>query len=178
MAKSPIGEARENVERASEETREYTRRTAEQARDFAERGAKQANDAANYGFAWMRELANQSVAQSKVVFEGFFTTARRTFETLDQQAAEVRRGSISFAEEAFANTFDFAQKCARVSSPQDVAKLQTEYLERQAQIFADHSKDLGQKMMQVADEAAKSTMAGMQATGEQVRRRAENLTVG
>jgi hypothetical protein len=178
MAKSPIGEARENSERASEQVKEYTRRTAEQARDFAERGAKQANDAANYGFAWMREFADQSVAQSKVVFEGFFMTARRTFETLDQQAAEVRRGSISFAEEALANTFDFAQKCARVSSPQDVAKLQTEFLERQAQIFADHSKDLGQRMMQVADEAAKNTVAGIQATGEQARRRAENFVAG
>jgi hypothetical protein len=174
MAKSTSGEAREAAESVSEHTREHVRRGVEQAQETMEQSAAQAREAANYGLGWIRDFAEQSVAQSKVMFDGFFTTACRAIETFDQQAAEVRHGSISLAERALANTFDYAQKCARASNPQEMAKLQSEFFERQAQIFADHSKDIGQKMMQAADQTAKTTMAGIQSTGERAWRRAES----
>jgi len=179
MAKRPSRESRKTAKRMSAKAKHDTRRSNERARQWAEEGTRHATEAANYGLDWMRDFAAQSLAQSRVVFDGFFHTARRTFEALDQQATDVRHGSMSLAEEAFASTFEFAQKCASASSPQGAAKLQTEYFERQAQIFANHSKDLGQKIMHTADKTAKSTISGMHATGEQARRRAmQTLPIG
>ena len=57
---------------------------------------------------WMREMTEQNLDQSRIMWEGFLTTARKAYEGLDQQLSETRRRSMSFAQETLSNGFDFA----------------------------------------------------------------------
>jgi len=58
----------------------------------------------------------------------------------------------------------------RMREPQELAQLQSEFVSRQAQVLGDQTKELGQSMMQGADEVANTTM---QEVAESSRRRSE-----
>ena len=58
----------------------------------------------------------------------------------------------------------------RMKEPHELARLQSEFVSRQAQMLGDHTKGLGQSMMQSASEVAKTTIEG---TAESSRRRSE-----
>ena len=137
--------------------------------DFAHQNAERAMQATSYGMNWMREIAEQNLNQSKATVESFLTITRKALDGLDQQASAVRERSMALAEETFQNTFDFAQKLARLREPQELAQLQSEFVSRQAQLFGDQTRELGQKIMQGANDLAKSAEGAVEST----RRRSE-----
>src|SRR5262249_8402669 len=124
---------------------------SEQGREFGQ-NAERVMQAANYGIDWMRDLAEQSLNQSKAVFDGFRTPARTSGDTIDQQASDVRERSLALATETLSNSFDFAQRLLHVREPQEVLQVQSEFLSRQAQMFADQAKHLGGTFAQAAHE--------------------------
>jgi Phasin protein len=63
------------------------------------------------------------------------------------------------AEETLSNAFDFAQKLVSVREPQQLATLHSEFVGRQAQIFADQMKDVGQKIMHGTNDLADAAMS-------------------
>jgi hypothetical protein len=131
--------------------------------DFARQNTEQATD-------WMRAIAEQNLNQSKAAFEGLLSVARNAVRDVDQQAAVICEHSMSFAEETLSNTFDFAHKLLRMREPQEFAQIQGEFVSRQAQLLGDQTKELGQKIMQGAQDAAKSVR---EASAESSRRRSE-----
>ncbi len=137
--------------------------------DFAHQNAERAVQATNYGMNWMREIAEQNLNQSKVAVESFLTITRKAIDGLDQQASAIRERSMALADETFQNTFDFAQKLVRLREPQELAQLQSEFISRQAQVFGDQTRELGQKIMQGANDLAKSAEGAVEST----RRRSE-----
>ena len=137
--------------------------------DFAHQNAERAMQATNYGMNWMREIAEQNLNQSKAAVESFLTITHKAIDELDQQASAIRERSMALAEETFQNTFDFAQKLVRLREPQELAQLQSEFVSRQAQVFGDQTRELGQKIMQGANDVAKSAEGAVEST----RRRSE-----
>jgi hypothetical protein len=137
--------------------------------DFAHQNAERAVQATNYGMNWMREIAEQNLNQSKVAVESFLTITRKAIDGLDQQASAIRERSMALADETFQNTFDFAQKLVRLREPQELAQLQSQFISRQAQVFGDQTRELGQKIMQGANDLAKSAEGAVEST----RRRSE-----
>ena len=135
-------------------------------RDFVEQSTESAMQVRNHGMDWMLGIAEQSLNLSKAAFEGYLTTARKTAESMNNQASEMRERSISLATEALSNNFDFANMVVHVKEPREVLQLQSEFLSRQAQTLADQAKELGQMMVQSANTASRST-------AEQMRRAAE-----
>ena len=119
----------------------------------------------------MRAIAEQNLNQSKAAFEGLLTIARNAVRGVDQQAAAIREHSMLFAEETLSNTFDFAHKLVRMREPQEFAQIQTEFLSRQAQVLGDQTKELGERIMQGVDDAAKTALEGT--TDVSSRRRSE-----
>jgi hypothetical protein len=124
--------------------------------NFPEQNTERAMQVATYGMDWMREITEQSINQTRTVFEGFLTAARKAVEGIDQQACEIRDRSMSLAAETVSNSFDFAHKVIRASEPQELVELQTEFISRQAQALADQSKELGQSIAQGAKVAGKT----------------------
>ena len=114
---------------------------------------------------WIRAIAEQNLNQSKAAFESLLTIARNAAGGVDQQAAFIR-DSMLFAEETLENTFDFAHKLVRMKEPQEFARIQTEFLGRQAQVLAGS----GQRILQDVNDVAKTTLEG---AAESSRRRFE-----
>ena len=114
---------------------------------------------------WIRAIAEQNLNQSKAAFESLLTIARNAASGVDQQAAFIR-DSMLFAEETLENTFDFAHKLVRMKEPQEFARIQTEFLGRQAQVLAGS----GQRILQDVNDVAKTTLEG---AAESSRRRFE-----
>ena len=114
--------------------------------EFTQQNSERAMEAANLGMNWARELAEQSLNQSKVVLDGLFKVTRKMAEEFDDQASAIREHSTSLIEKTLSNTFDFGHKLARLSEPQELVELQSEFLSRQSQAIADQTKELGQKI--------------------------------
>jgi hypothetical protein len=138
--------------------------------DFAQQHTERAVQVTNYGMNWMREITEQNLNQSKAALDGLLMVTRKAADGIDQQACALRERSLSLAEETLSNTFDFAQKLVRMKEPHELARLQSEYVSRQAQVLGDQTKELGQLIMQGASEVAKTTIEG---TAESPRRRSE-----
>ncbi len=100
--------------------------------------------------------------------DGLLMITRKAVDGIDQQASAIRERSMSLADETLSNTFDFAQKLVGVREPHELAQLQSEFIKRQSQVFGDHTEDLGQDIMQGANE-----MANIQGVAESSRRRGE-----
>lgn len=143
---------------------------AKSPNDFAQQNTERAVHATNYGMNWMREIAEQNLTQSKVALESLLMITRKAVDGIDHQASAILDRSMFLAEETLSNTFDFAQKLARMKEPQELAQLQSEFVSRQAQVLGDQTKELGQSIMQSASAAAKTTLEG---AAEPSRKRSE-----
>ncbi len=122
-----------------------------------EQNAERAVEAANVGMDWLRQTTEDSLHQSKAMVEGFLSAARRTADTFDQQVSDVRERSMTLATEAFSNMFDFAQKAIRAKDPQELLKLQSEFISQQAQAVAEQSKQLGESISRAANDVGRMT---------------------
>jgi hypothetical protein len=127
-------------------------------RAFADRSAAHTMDAANFGVNWFREIAEQGLNQSRAVLDGYLAISKKAVDSVDRQATDMNKRSMLIAEETLSNAYDFAQKLVSVREPQQLATLQSEFVSRQAQIFADQMKDVGKNIMQEATDAADTTM--------------------
>ena len=73
--------------------------------------------------------------------DGFLMIARKTLDGVDQQASVICKSSMLFAEQTLSNTFDFAHKLLRMKEPQELVKLQSDFVSRQAQLAGDQTKE-------------------------------------
>jgi len=128
------------------------------SRAFADQSADQAMNAANFGANWFREIAEQGLNQSRAVLDGYLSISKKAVESVDRQTTDVSNRSMLIAEETLTNAYDFAHKLVSVREPQQLATLQTEFVRRQAEIFADQMKDVSENMRQETADVAATSM--------------------
>jgi hypothetical protein len=126
--------------------------SAAECRDFAEQNTERAVQLTNYGINWMREIAEQNLEQNRAVVQNFLTIARNAVNDTDQRMSDFWQRSMLLAEE----TLDFAHKLVHVREPKELAHLQSEFLNQQAQALVDNAAEFGQNIMREADEMTKS----------------------
>ena len=114
--------------------------------EITQQNSERAMQATNLGMHWALELAEQSLNQSKVVVDGLFKVTRKMAEEFENQTSATHEHSTSLIETTLSNTFDFGHKLSRLRGPQELVELQSEFLSRQSQAIADHTKELGQKI--------------------------------
>lgn len=144
----------------------------EQARAFTAQNTERAMRATNYGMDWIRQLAEHGLDQSKVIFESLLNSAHASADTVDQQAAVTRERSLALVSQSLSNGFDFAHRLLRARDPHEVAQLQSEFLSQQAQALAEQAKELGQVIVQGAEDVGRQTLDQAQSNAESVRRKA------
>lgn len=110
----------------------------------------------------VRSFAEQSVEQARRAFEGFVTASQKAATVLEGQASvaqtgvkDLRQRSMMFAERNVASSFEFAQKLVRASNPEEVMKLQAEFVKAQMQALTEQAQELGQSATKAAMEASK-----------------------
>lgn len=127
---------------------------------------------ANFGLSWAREFAEQTLNQSKAALDGFLKASNKMAEDFESQSFAIREHTTALTEKALSNSVDFGKKCLRVKEPDELLQLQTEFMSQQAQIFAEQTKEFGQKI-QSATQAAYSTLADTARKTEQSITRAD-----
>jgi hypothetical protein len=133
--------------------------------DFAA-ATERAMETGNEGMEWFRAMAEQSLNLSKAALDGYIATARKTADTMNNQATEIRERSLSLANEAMSNTFEFANRVMHVKDPQEVLRLQSEFLSRQVQTLSEKANELGQLVAQGVNTASRAAAEQMHKAAE------------
>ena len=100
----------------------------------------------------MRDFAERSVAQARKAFEGFIGAVQKAAETVETTpgmpatAKETSAKAISYAEKNVTAALDLAEKLVHAKDPQEVLKLQTEYVQAQMASIQEQTKDFGDSM--------------------------------
>ena len=125
---------------------------------FAQQNAERAMETANFGLRWAREFAEQTLNQSKAALDGFVKASNEMAKDFENQSSAIREHTTALTEKALSNSVDYGKKCLRAKEPDELIQIQTEFISQQAQIFAEQTKELGQKI-QSATQAAYNTLA-------------------
>ena len=110
----------------------------------------------------VRAFVEQSVSQARTAFDGIAQAANEAVAQWKGQAEAARAGaseiahkSMAFAEQNMSSTFDFAQKLMHARDPQEVMRLQSEFLANQMRVLSSQAQDLGQSAAKIVMDAAK-----------------------
>jgi hypothetical protein len=125
---------------------------------IAQQNAERAMESANLGLNWAREFAEQTMTQSKVALDALLKASNKMAKDFESQSSAIREHTIALTEKALSNSVDFGQKCLRAKEPDELIRLQTEFMSQQAQIFAEQTRELGQQI-QSATQASYNTLA-------------------
>jgi hypothetical protein len=128
--------------------------------ELAQQTTQRAMEATNFGVNWVREIAEQNFDHTKGAVESFLTVSRRAVDGLTQQGSVIREQSMFLAEKTLSNTLDFGNKLLRVKEPQELIRLQSEFMTQQAQLLAEHTKNLEQSIVQTTNEMTSAQKAG------------------
>lgn len=125
---------------------------AKVAEEMVQQTTERAIEATNFGVNWVREMAEQNFGQTKDAMESLITATRRTVGGLNYQGSVIYQHALLLAEKTLSNSLDFGNNIVRAREPQELIRLQSEFLAKQAELFADHAKKLEQSIVQTTDE--------------------------
>jgi hypothetical protein len=125
---------------------------------FAQQNAERMIESANFGLTWTRDFAEQTLNQSKAALDGFLKDSNKIAKTFESQSSAIREQTTLFTEKALSNSVDFGQKFLRAKEPDELVRLQTEFMSQQAQVFAEQTRELGQRI-QTATQTSYNALA-------------------
>ena len=143
---------------------------ASNPQDFAKENIDRMTNAAGSGANWMAQFTDFNLRQSMAALDGMLTMVRHATAGFGHQAAMMREHAVAIAEQAVENTSEFSNRMVHLKDPLEWAQVQSEYLSRQAQVFAEGNRKLGEALMR-----EQSAMAGeaMEQGRAQARRASE-----
>jgi len=104
----------------------------------------------------IRTFAEKSVEQAKKAVDDFLAATHQAVAKVEASSNTVQSGALdlnkkvlTLAEENIASVFEHAQKLVQAKDPQEILKLQGDYLKAQAASF-------GEQVRQIGDAAAKT----------------------
>jgi len=110
----------------------------------------------------VRAFVEQSVSQARSAIDGIVQAANKAVAQWQGQAEAARAGaseiahkSMAYAEKNMEATFDFAQKLMQAKDPNEVLRLQSEYLNHQMKTLSTQAQELGQSAAKIVMDAAK-----------------------
>jgi len=134
--------------------------------NFAEEGLQRGVDAASFGANWMAELTDHNMKQGMAAMDGMLQIVQRAMAGFGHQASMVREQSVTIAEEAMENAAQYGHRIVHLKDPLEWAEVQSEFLSRQAKVFAEGNKKLSEKLIRETGEMAHAAM-------NEARRRSE-----
>ena len=98
----------------------------------------------------MRDFAEKSVEQARRAFDGFMGAAQRTVDTMENagntvqaNAKDATRRTLSYAEQNVAAAFDLAQRLVRARDIQEAMQIQAEFVRSQFNAMQSQVKEFG-----------------------------------
>ncbi len=110
----------------------------------------------------IREFAEKSVEQARQAFDDVMAAAQQAVSSAEESsesfqsgAASLGKQALDYAEENMASAFDFAQKIVNVSDPQEIMRMQTEYLKTQMTALGEQARGLTDTAAKTANDIGK-----------------------
>ncbi|HVY00145.1 MAG TPA: phasin [Pseudorhodoplanes sp.] len=111
----------------------------------------------------MRQFVEQSVGQAQQAFDSFMAAAKSAVSGMEDRASAARAGAkdvtakaISYAQRNIAASFEHAQKLVQAKGPEEVLKLQGDFVKAQMQTLNEQARELAE----LASRAAAKTTQG------------------
>jgi hypothetical protein len=102
------------------------------------------------------QTAKQITEQTRGAMENYFGWLQSTMSAFPWSNTNLNRILLSHATQNVTATFAFVQKLSQAKNFQDVAKIQTEFMETQMISFNDQAKILGEIYTKAAEDAMKA----------------------
>jgi len=102
------------------------------------------------------QTAKQITDQTRGAMENYFGWLQTTMSAFPWSNTNLNRILLSHATQNVTATFAFVQKLSQAKTFQDVAKIQTEFMETQMNSFNDQAKILGEIYTKAAEDAMKA----------------------
>jgi hypothetical protein len=102
------------------------------------------------------QTAKQITEQTRGAMENYFDWLQTTMSAFPWSNTNLNRILLSHATQNVTATFAFVQKLSQAKNFQDVAKIQTEFMETQMNSFNDQAKVLGEIYTKAAEDAMKA----------------------
>jgi len=116
---------------------------------------------ASNGLDWLRQVTDDGLEQMMSMLDRSISGIGRAADTFDRQAAEVRDRSLQIARETLSNSMEFAHQAMHVRQPQELLQLQSEFVSKQAQTLAEHSRHFGQSIAQGVHQIGRVASEGL-----------------
>jgi phasin len=105
----------------------------------------------------MRDFAEKSVDQAKKAFDGFMNAAHKaaggfnlSSEAMHSGTKDIGHKALGYAEQNVNAALDFAARLVSARDPQEILKLQSDFLRTQAQAFGEQAKEIGTAAAKIA----------------------------
>jgi phasin len=112
----------------------------------------------------MRAFADKSVDQAKKAFDDFMSATAKAVEksetsakSIQSGARDVNRQALAFLESNVAASFDFAQQLVRARTVEEIARIQQDFLQKQAEATQSQTRDLAETIGKTATEVQQQT---------------------
>jgi phasin len=105
----------------------------------------------------MRTFADQSVNQAKKAFDDFMSETAKAVEktetqakSIESSARDVNRQALAFLEANVAASFDFAQQLVRARTVEEIARIQQDFLQKQAEAAQSQTRGMAETIGKAA----------------------------
>jgi len=92
----------------------------------------------------MRKMTEQSLEQVRTAINGYLQFLQRAVPGDLMGGSEFSNKILEYAERYVASAFEFAQRLVQVKDPQEVMRLQMEFIQAQMQAMTEQAKELSE----------------------------------
>ena len=108
----------------------------------------------------MRKMTEQSVEQVKSAIRTYLDFCKRSVPENVLGGSALSNKILGFAEVNLAKAFELAGRLAQVRDPQELAKLQMDFVQGQMQSMTEQAKELGEAATKALLDSAKPATKG------------------
>ncbi|MGB8529381.1 MAG: phasin family protein [Rhodoplanes sp.] len=108
----------------------------------------------------MRKMTEQSVEQVKTAISAYLDFCKRSIPENVLGGSALSNKILGYAEVNLAKAFEFVGRLAQVRDPQELGKLQMEFVQGQMQSMTEQAKELGEAATKAMLDSAKPATKG------------------
>jgi len=112
----------------------------------------------------VREFAENSMDQARKAFDDIIASTQEAVSSAEESSSSIQssvmnfgKQALDYAEENMTSAFDFAQQIIRTTDPEEIMKLQTDYLKAQMSAYGEQARSMSESAASTADDLGKKS---------------------
>ena len=100
----------------------------------------------------------QGIEQARAAMESYLKFFQNNMSAAPWAGTELNKKLATYAQQNVATAFKYIQELTKVKNPQDLVRIQTEFLQTQLKSLTEQAKDLGETATKAASGAIKGPL--------------------